>query len=85
MAFTADDFTLDHFGVKIDIKVLEMRGRTVFQIIFNDGREDLFITRATLTDGKRYWMSVPEDPKRQKDAIEIGWSIVQYFKKIGNV
>ncbi|MET7253596.1 hypothetical protein [Dyadobacter fermentans] len=85
MAFTADDFVLDYFGVKLDIKTLDMQDRTVFQIIFEDGREDLFITRATLRDGKRYWMSVPEDPKRQKEAVEIGRSIVQYFKNIGNV
>lgn len=85
MAFTADDFEIDHFGVILHIKVLEMQERTVFRIIFSDFQDDLFITRATLSDGKRYWMTVPEDPKRQIQAIEIGRAIVSYFKAIGNV
>ena len=85
MAFKADDFVIDYFGVNLLIKVLEMQGRTVFRIIFGDFREDLYITRATLPDGKRYWMSVPEDPNRQKDAVMIGRAIVGYFKERGNV
>ncbi len=85
MAFTAEDFELDYFGVLLHIKVLDMQGRTVFRVIFTDGQPDLFITRSTLTDGKRYWMSVPEDPKRQNDAVMIGRTIVAYFKERKNV
>jgi hypothetical protein len=85
MAFTADDFELDYFGVMLHIQVLEMQERTVFRVIFTDGQEDLYITRATLTDGRKYWMSVPENPKRQDDAVMIGRSIVGYFKALGNV
>jgi hypothetical protein len=85
MAFTAEDFEIDYFGVRLHIQVLEMQERTVFRVMFSDGQEDLFITRSALTDGSKYWMSVPEDPKRQNDAAEIGRSIVHYFKSIRNV
>lgn len=85
MAFTADDFELDYFGVRVTVKVLEMQERTVFRIIFANGQEDLFITRSVLPDGRKYWMSVPENPKRQEDAVQIGRSIVGYFKALGNV
>lgn len=85
MAFSADDFEIDYFGVRLLVKTLDMGGRTVFRIIFDDGQEDLFITRATLSDGRKYWMSVPEDPKRQNDAVMIGRTIVGYFKEQRNV
>lgn len=85
MAFTADDFEIDYFGVLLLVKTLDLSGRTVFRIIFDDGQEDLFITRATLADGRRYWMSIPENPKRQNDAVMIGRTIVSYFKDQRNV
>ncbi|WP_426291998.1 hypothetical protein ACN9ML_18365 [Dyadobacter endophyticus] len=85
MAFTAEDFEIDYFGVSLHIQVLEMQGRVVFRVIFSDGQKDLFITRATLTDGRKYWMSVPEDSKRQEDAVMIGRTIVAYFKAQKNV
>lgn len=85
MAFTADDFKIDHKGQLLHIQVLEMQGRVVFRVIFSDGQKDLFLTRAELVDGRKYWMSVPEDPKRQDDAVMIGRAIVAYFKERKNV
>ena len=80
--FQADDFEVEFEGMKVAIKVLEMAGRTVFQLDFPDGRKPLMISRAYAFDGKKVWMSIPEG--RQPEAIPIGKKIVQHFLNLKN-
>jgi len=59
-----------------------MAGRTVFQLIFPDGRKPLIIARSKVFSGNKVWMSIPEG--RQSEAIPIGAKIVEHFRKTLN-
>ena len=77
MLFQADDFDVDFEGMKVAVKVMEMAGRTVFQLVFSDGRKPLIICRAKNFEGHKVWMSIPEG--RQAEAIPVGAKIVEHF------
>jgi hypothetical protein len=78
MLFQADDFEVEFEGMKVAIKVMDLAGRTVFQLTFPDGRKPLIISRSKVFDGQKVWMSIPEG--RQSEAIPIGAKIVEHFQ-----
>lgn len=80
MLFQAEDFEVEFESRKLSVKVMEMAGRTIFQLIFADGRKPLIISRAIAFDGSKVWMSIPEG--RQAEAIPIGAKIVEHFQTL---
>ena len=80
MLFEADDFEVEFEGNMVAISVMEMAGRTVFRLVFSDGRPPLIISRSKVFDGRKVWMSIPEG--RQTEAVPIGAKIVEHFKNL---
>ncbi|MCF0072467.1 hypothetical protein LZD49_18440 [Dyadobacter sp. CY261] len=71
-------FSIQFEGTEVDIRQRSINGRRVFQVSFNDNLSDLFIHRATVANGKRMWMSIPEG--RQEQAMLIGQEIVKFYR-----
>ena len=44
MLFQTDDFEVEFEGMKVAIKVMDLAGRTVFQLTFPDGQNPLIIS-----------------------------------------
>ncbi|CAG5067942.1 hypothetical protein DYBT9623_00670 [Dyadobacter sp. CECT 9623] len=80
MIILPDDFEIEFEGMQLKIKIHTMIERKVFEVVFPDGRKNLMISRSTVFDGSKVWMSIPEG--RQKEALSIGAKIVEYFKSL---
>ena len=78
MERSQDNFELDFKKVKIKVSKHTIEKQVIFKITFPDNRPPLVITRAHHADSYKFWTSVPEG--RQKEAMEVGPLIVEYFK-----
>lgn len=80
MESSQDDFELDFKNMKVKVSRHSINDQVIFKIIFPDKRKPLVVTRVRHADAYKFWTSIPEG--RQREAEELGPSIVGYFKSI---
>lgn len=63
------------------VEEINVSGRNIF-VIRLSGQSPLVITRSKNAEGERFWTCIPENPDRQKLALEIGGLIELYLKAV---
>lgn len=83
MLVLPEEFELKYESLSLKIHIHKVGERKVFEVLFPDGRPNLFMSRSVVASGKKMWMAIPEGP-RQEEALAIGRYIVEYFQQQQN-
>lgn len=78
MIFGTGNFEIEVNSIVLKIEEHTVGGSTLFRVEFPNGRFPIVITRA-LSEGKKVWVSVGMN--RNKEAVEIGTKIVEFYRK----
>ncbi len=78
MPSDSDPFVLNYNGTRIRVQRHSIQNTFVYQIVFEDKRPPLVITRALDANAARWWTSIPEG--RQPEAEQIGPLIAEHIK-----
>ena len=71
-------FDLDFGNIRIRVEQLQITGQTFFRVDFSNEIPTLTLLRATDSEQKKFWTSVPEG--RQELAEKVGPLIEEYYR-----